>query len=278
MTGDAADLHQVSFNQSDDFDPVVLDNGKIMFSRWDHAGNINGIHLYQMNPDGTGLELLYGAESHLTGTNNGQVQFIGAREMQDGRIMAIVRPFDHPELGGAITIIDAKTYVENTQPIAQFPGMTGPAQTAATPNQVRTDDLPVEGRALQLGVPAVGRHGPRARELGDLPCSRSPIRPIRRATLFVPCTDAHARGPDRSIRAAVVRRVDVRSRDADPAADRDRRGRRADRRRRCRATAQQSGPHRRQDRGRRPRRGSRQCGRRHPQHQAASTTSTAWLR
>ena len=111
----------MSFNQSDDFDPAVLDNGKIMFSRWDHAGNTNGIHLYQMNPDGTGLELLYGADSHLTGTNNGQVQFIGAHEMQDGRIMAIVRPFDHPELGGAITIIDAKTYVENTQPIAQCP-------------------------------------------------------------------------------------------------------------------------------------------------------------
>ena len=58
---------QVSFNQSSDYEPTVLDNGKVLFSRWDHAGNVNGIHLYQMNPDGTELELLYGAESHLTG-------------------------------------------------------------------------------------------------------------------------------------------------------------------------------------------------------------------
>src|SRR5690606_39701898 len=99
MNADGSDLHQVSFNQSHDLDPTVLDSGKVMFSRWDHAGNVNGIHLYRMNPDGTELELLYGAESHMTGTDGGQVQFVGAREMPDGRIMAIARPFDHPELG-----------------------------------------------------------------------------------------------------------------------------------------------------------------------------------
>ena len=133
MRDDGRDeFRQVSFNQSSDYEPTMLDNGKVLFSRWDHAGGVNGIHLYRMNPDGTELELYYGAESHLTGTNNSAVQFIGAREMLDGRIMAIVRPFDHPELGGAITIIDAPTYVENTQPVAGSAGMTGPAQVAAT--------------------------------------------------------------------------------------------------------------------------------------------------
>ena len=154
MRDDGRDeFKQVSFNQSSDFEPTVLDNGKVLFSRWDHAGNVNGIHLYQMNPDGTELELLYGAESHLTGTNNGAVQFVSAREMLDGRIMAIVRPFDHPELGGAITIIDTKTYVENTQPLASSAGMTGPAQTAATPNQVRTDLEPSPGGRFSSAFP-----------------------------------------------------------------------------------------------------------------------------
>ena len=154
MRDDGRDeFKQVSFNQSSDYEPTVLDNGKVLFSRWDHAGNVNGIHLYQMNPDGTELELLYGAESHLTGTNNDTVQFVSAREMLDGRIMAILRPFDHPELGGAITIIDAKTYVENTQPIAAFAGMAGPAQTAATPNQVRTDLAPSPGGRFSSAFP-----------------------------------------------------------------------------------------------------------------------------
>jgi hypothetical protein len=154
MRDDGRDeFRQVSFNQSSDFEPTVLDNGKVLFSRWDHAGSVNGIHLYQMNPDGTELELLYGAESHLTGTNNSAVQFVSAREMLDGRIMAILRPFDHPELGGAITIIDTRTYVENTQPVASSPGMPGPAQTAATPTQVRTDLEPSPGGRFSSAFP-----------------------------------------------------------------------------------------------------------------------------
>ena len=153
MNADGTDLHQVSFNQSHDLDPTVLDSGKVLFSRWDRAGNVNGIHLYRMNPDGTELELLYGAESHMTGTDGGQVQFIGAREMPDGRIMAIVRPFVHPELGGDIVIIDAATYVENTQPVQAFAGMAGPAQTSATPNQVRTDLAPSPGGRFSSAFP-----------------------------------------------------------------------------------------------------------------------------
>ena len=97
MDADGSDLHQVSFNQSNDLDPTLLDDGRVLFSRWDHAGPNNGIHLYTMNPDGSDLQLYYGAESHLTGTNNSEVQFVGARETLDGDAMAIVRPFDHPE-------------------------------------------------------------------------------------------------------------------------------------------------------------------------------------
>jgi hypothetical protein len=188
MRDDGRDeFKQVSFNQSSDFEPTVLDNGKVLFSRWDHAGNVNAINLYRMNPDGTELELLYGAESHQTGTNNGTVQFIGAREMPDGRIMTIVRPFDHPELGGAITIVDAPTYVENTQPIARFAGMMGPAQTAATPNQVRTDLLPSQGGRFSSAFPLWDGTG---RVLTTWSICRlaepSPTDPT--VDVFVPCT------------------------------------------------------------------------------------------
>jgi hypothetical protein len=191
MSDDGRDnFKQVSFNQSSDFEPTLLDNGKIMFSRWDHAGNVNGIHLYQMNPDGTELELLYGAESHLTGTNNGNVQFISAREMLDGRVMAILRPFDHPELGGAITIIDTKTYVENTQPIAASAGMPGPAQTAATPNQVRTDLVPSAGGRFSSAFPLWDGTG-RVLTTWSIcrleePDPANPTDPT--AVIYVPCT------------------------------------------------------------------------------------------
>jgi hypothetical protein len=195
MRDDGSDLEQVSFNQSHDLDPVVLDNGKVLFSRWDHAGNVNAINLYQMNPDGSELELLYGAESHLTGTNGGEVQFLNARQMLDGRIMAIVRPFDHQELGGAITIIDTPTYVENTQPIAAYAGMTGPAQTAATPNQVRTDDLPSQGGRFSSAFPLWDGTD---RVLTSWAICRlaEPDPDDPAAQIFVPCTDERLADPN----------------------------------------------------------------------------------
>ena len=197
MRDDGSDLRQVSFNQSSDYDPTVLDNGKVLFSRWDHAGGVNGIHLYQMNPDGTELELLYGAESHLTGTDNTEVHFLGAREMLDGRIMAILRPFDHPELGGAITIIDTPTYVENTQPVASSAGMVGPAQTPATPNQVRTDTLPSQGGRFSSVFPLWDGTG---RVLVSWAICRlaepDPNSSDPTAQVFVPCTDARLAAAD----------------------------------------------------------------------------------
>ena len=153
MDEDGANLHQVSFNQSHDLDPTVLDNGKIMFSRWDAAGNNNAIHLYQMNPDGSDLELLYGAESHQTGTNQSTIQFVGAHEMMDGRVLALLRPFDQAELGGDIVAIDVATYVENAQANAVNAGMPGPAQASASPVNVRTDGLPSEGGRYSSAFP-----------------------------------------------------------------------------------------------------------------------------
>ena len=188
MRDDGRDeFRQVSFNQSSDYEPTVLDNGKVLFSRWDHAGSNNGIHLYQMNPDGTELELLYGAESHLTGTNNSAVQFVSAREMPDGRIMAIVRQFDHPELGGAITIIDTPTYVENTQPVASSVGMTGPAQTAATPNQVRTDLEPSTGGRFSSAFPLWDGTG-RVLTTWSICRLEEPDPADPTGVIFVPCT------------------------------------------------------------------------------------------
>ena len=146
MNADGSEIEQVSYNQSHDFDPSVLSNGQIVFSRWDNAPGVDAVNLYRMNPDGSALELLYGNESHDTGTNGETVQFMQPRELEDGRIMTLMRPFTDTEGGGDLVLIDTPTYVENTQPTMDNAGLTGPAQTAATINQVSTE----------TGVPSVG--------------------------------------------------------------------------------------------------------------------------
>lgn len=200
MTADGSAIRQISFNQSNDLDPTLLDDGRVLFSRWDHASGVNGIHLYTMNPDGTDLQLYYGAESHLTGTNDGQVQFVGARQMDTGDVMAIVRPFDHPELGAAIAVIDADTFVENVQPIADFPNLLGPAQTAATPNQVTTDLAPSPGGRFSSAFPLWDGTGrvlaswSLCRLLEDDPASADPT-----VLVTVPCTPERLAAPNPQI-------------------------------------------------------------------------------
>jgi hypothetical protein len=139
VSEDGLTIEQISFNQSHDLDPSVLSNGQIVFSRWDHVAQNNSVNLYRMNPDGSGLELLYGQQSHATGTNGELVQFMQPRELEDGRIMSLIRPFTNTEGGGEIIVIDTPQYLENTQPTRVNIGiLNGPAQEDATINEVLT--------------------------------------------------------------------------------------------------------------------------------------------
>src|SRR5690606_29344141 len=121
-------------NQSHDLDPAVLPNGQIVFTRWEHHIDDNQFDLYKINPDGTGLELLYGAHSHNTGTADPvsgiptTIQFLNPRPMQDGRTLALIRPFEATSEGGDLVLIDTANFVDNTQPADPNTGMPGPAQ------------------------------------------------------------------------------------------------------------------------------------------------------
>ena len=134
------DVEQVTYNQSHDLDPAILSNGQVVFSRWDHAGpNNDAVNLYRMNPDGSDLELLYGKQSHATGTDGTIIQFTQPRELEDGRIMTLIRPFTDTEGGGELVAIDTPQYLEITQPTAANIGiLNGPAQQDATVNEVST--------------------------------------------------------------------------------------------------------------------------------------------
>ncbi len=162
MNGDGTNIHQVSFNQSHDRDPTVLANGRIMWSRWDDMPPaMKGMHLYSANPDGTDLQLLYGANSHATGTtadglDNSTIEFVKTHQMADGRILALIRPYTYPsinDVGGDLVIIDTANYVENTQPATAGSGLTGPAQTLATSNPVLTVPGPSPGGRFYAGFP-----------------------------------------------------------------------------------------------------------------------------
>jgi hypothetical protein len=157
MNADGTDIHQISMNTNHDFAPSVLSNGQIVFSRYE---SVNGdeISLYHTNPDGTGLELFYGENSHATGaniagTNNNVIQFLNARQRADGKLIAIVRPFLGTQLGGDIVQIDAQNFVEINQPSTPT-GAAGTAQSSATTLGVTTDaNMPSLGGRFASAYP-----------------------------------------------------------------------------------------------------------------------------
>jgi hypothetical protein len=157
MNADGTGIHQISFNTNHDFAPSVMANGQIVFSRYE---SINGdqISLYRTNPDGTGLELFYGENSHATGadaagTNTNVIQFLNARQRADGKLIAIVRPFLGTQLGGDIVQIDAENFVEINQPSTPT-GSPGTAQASATTLGVTTDaNLPSMGGRFASAYP-----------------------------------------------------------------------------------------------------------------------------
>ena len=134
------DIVQISFNQSHDLDPIVLQSGRIMFSRWDNAGSRSQMSLYRVNPDGTDLQLVYGAHSHASGTNGAVIQFLQPRELPNGKIVAITRPFGDTQSGGDISIIDIENYIDIDKPTyTNERTLSGPGQAPATVADIRTD-------------------------------------------------------------------------------------------------------------------------------------------
>jgi hypothetical protein len=159
MNADGSGIHQISFNTNHDFSPSVMNNGQIVFSRWDPENGADQMSLYRSNPDGTGMELLYGANSHATGaniagTNNNVIQFLNARQLADGSgVVAIARPFLGTQLGGDIVKINTDGFVEIHQ--ASTPtGSAGTAQISATTLGVTTDaNMPSMGGRFASAFP-----------------------------------------------------------------------------------------------------------------------------
>lgn len=160
MDPDGGNIHQISFNQSHDLSPAVLADGRIVYARWENALDDSQMDLYTVRPDGTELRLLYGANSHDTGTvdpASGQpsiVQFLSPRPMPDGRTLALIRPFVGTSGGGDLVLIDTASYVDNTRGAGPAnAGLSGPAQSRALPTDVRTIPGPSPGGRYRSAVP-----------------------------------------------------------------------------------------------------------------------------
>jgi hypothetical protein len=78
-------LQCISFNNSDDFDPVVMRDGRVVWTRWEHHGTQNRFPLFFTRPDGQGTFLFFG--THEGGFHR---NFFHPRELPDGKVIAVL--------------------------------------------------------------------------------------------------------------------------------------------------------------------------------------------
>jgi len=113
---DGGNIERISYNQSNDFDPELLADGRVMYTRWEHFGTMNRFPLFFTNPDGTGTFHFFGPHDE---------NFFHPVPMPDGRIVAI-----------------QSTRVEgDAGPIAVLKTEQGPADPATGPSSTHWDVL-----------------------------------------------------------------------------------------------------------------------------------------
>ncbi len=136
---DGTGIERLSFNQSDDFDPILMPNGRIVYTRWEHFGTFNRFPLFVMNPDGTGLFHKFGPHGR---------NFFHAQPTPDGRLIAI----------------ESTRVNEDAGPIAILRTENGPADPApagethwtALTAEVNTDGAPWQYGAFKYPFPLGG--------------------------------------------------------------------------------------------------------------------------
>ncbi|GGY85878.1 hypothetical protein GCM10007071_36610 [Marinobacter zhanjiangensis] len=142
MTAGGDDIRQITFNQSHDLDPVVLDDGRILFSRWDNAGQTrnNGFNLYQINPDGTGLAYVFGRHSHDVDDSN--LHYFRPIQTDDGDILVQARGLGNNDLSSFPSLVDINRFVEYNRTLD---GATGDALAPLVPGQSRDGSASLAG-------------------------------------------------------------------------------------------------------------------------------------
>lgn len=142
MADDGSDIRQITFNQSHDIYPTLLDDGRILFLRWDnYLDRKDRLSLYTANPNGSNVNLEYGFHSQNTGTNNSEGVFAKPRELSDGRVQVTLRPRISDRLGGGMIAIDTANFTELTIDITG--SVTGSsAQESIVEGTITTDNSP----------------------------------------------------------------------------------------------------------------------------------------
>lgn len=119
MQADGTSIKQLTYNLSSDLYPLVMQNGKILYSRWDAMGGVNKINLYQMQPGGTENQLVYGWHSQQLNIedDNFDIALIKPQQLPSGDILLMLSGENDNTYQKRPVIINITDFIDEDQPI-----------------------------------------------------------------------------------------------------------------------------------------------------------------
>jgi len=144
---DGSNPHAVSFHETNEWDPTILHDGRVVYTRWDYVDR-NAVfyqQLWSVRQDGSHVQIYYG---------NNTYNPVGTWEARpipgSNKIMATAAPH-HGMTAGSVILLDVTRGVDGTDPItrltpdALFPeAETGLAHGITVDKPTRFDDEPTK--------------------------------------------------------------------------------------------------------------------------------------
>ncbi len=111
---------QLTFDQDSNWNPVVMDNGMVLYQRWEYADlpHSNSRLLFTMNPDGTNQMSIYGSNSYFP------TAFFGARPIpgHSSKIVGVAGGHHSVSRSGQLLILDPQVGTQEAEGVvAEIP-------------------------------------------------------------------------------------------------------------------------------------------------------------
>ena len=113
---DGSDPRTVSYHDTHEYDPAVLHDGRVIYTRWDYVDRraVNFQHLWTVKPDGSDVHIFYG-NSTLNPMGIWETRPIPGSKRVMGTACA-----HHSMPAGSIVLVDVRKGIEGLKPITRF--------------------------------------------------------------------------------------------------------------------------------------------------------------
>ncbi len=116
MAADGRNPHSISFHETHEWDPCLLNDGRVLYTRWDYVDR-NAVHyeqLWSARPDGSNVRIYYGNNTW-NPTGIWEARAIPG----SSRIMATASPH-HGMSAGSVILLDTTQAVDGKEPLTRL--------------------------------------------------------------------------------------------------------------------------------------------------------------